>query len=249
MRKEKILLIAGCSHAAGSEIDGNEDSEYNRHHCFGSNLAKQLDRKPINMSIAGNTNSGIARSVLKWFSSTYNPKKMDVMVLIAWSDSTRLELPQDFESYIPSPCYANWIDVTCVNFFRTTFGYEGNKDVPGEVEKIASVQEFIAKNEHLIEMLSVNYALQIQYFLQSKKVDYLMCNTMSVFRNHTQHLGYYLNLIDETKYYGVYNSDQAFFPKYKKEGYTNPKAKYWHHNEVPHDLFAQELYNFIQENK
>ena len=32
MKKEKILLIAGCSHAAGSEIDGDEDSQYNRDH-------------------------------------------------------------------------------------------------------------------------------------------------------------------------------------------------------------------------
>jgi hypothetical protein len=247
--KEKLLLIAGCSHAAGSEIDGNEDSEYNRHHCFGSNLAKQLGRKPINLSIAGNNNSGIARSILKWFSATYNPKKMDVMVLVAWTDSTRLEIPQEIEGPPPSPCYANWLDVTCSSFFRSTLGYEGDKNVPGEVEMLASIQRFIAENEHLIEILSVNYALQIQYFLQSKKVDYLMCNTMPIFRSHTKHLGYYLNLIDATKYYGVYNSDQAFFPKYRKEGYTNPKAKYWHHNEVPHDLFAQELYNFIQENK
>ena len=26
MTKEKIALIAGCSHSAGSEIDGSEDS-------------------------------------------------------------------------------------------------------------------------------------------------------------------------------------------------------------------------------
>ena len=26
---EKILLIAGCSHTGGSEIDGSQDSKYN----------------------------------------------------------------------------------------------------------------------------------------------------------------------------------------------------------------------------
>jgi hypothetical protein len=128
-------------------------------------------------------------------------------------------------------------------------GYEGNKNKPGEVEMIRSVQRFIAEQENIVEIMSVNYALQLQYFLQSKKVNYLMCNTMPMFVKHTKHLGYYLNLIDDTKYYGVYNSEQAFFPKYRKEGYTNPKAKYWHHDEVPHELFAQELYNFIEENK
>lgn len=246
---EKIMLIAGCSHAAGSEIDGTEDSEYNRHHCFGSKLAELLGRKPINMSIAGNTNSAIARSILKWFSSTYNPKKMNVMVLVAWTDSTRMEIPINDSSPPPQPCYSNWVDVSGESFFRSTMGYTGDKNKLGEVDMIKSVQRFIAEQERIVEITSINYALQIQYFLQSKKVDYVMCNTMPVFVNHTKHLGYYLNLIDDTKYYGIYNGEQAFFPKYRKEGYINPKAKYWHHDEIPHQLFADELYNFIQENK
>jgi len=248
--KEKILLIAGCSHAAGSEIDGTEDSEYNRHHCFGSNIAKQLGRRPINMSIAGYNNSAIARSVLKWFSATYNPKKMDVMVLIAWTDSTRLEIPlESYENIVPQPNFSNWFDVTSSSFFRTVMGYTGDKDNPEEVDMLARAHRFVVENERYIEIISVNYVLQLQYFLQSKKVDYLMCNSMPIFQNHTAHLGYYLNLVDSTKYYGIYNSEQAFYPKYKKEGYTNPKAKYWHHDEVPHDLFAQELLDFIEENK
>jgi hypothetical protein len=37
--KEKILLIAGCSHTAGSEIDGSEDSKHNRKHSYGNQLA------------------------------------------------------------------------------------------------------------------------------------------------------------------------------------------------------------------
>ena len=45
MKKEKILLIAGCSHAAGSEIDGKEDSKYNREHSYGALVAKKLKRK------------------------------------------------------------------------------------------------------------------------------------------------------------------------------------------------------------
>jgi hypothetical protein len=248
--KEKLLLIAGCSHAAGSEIDGTEDSVYNRHRCFGSNLATRLGRKPINIATAGNNNSGIARSILKWFSSTYNPKKMDVMVLVAWTDSTRLELPlENVKNTPPEPNCANWFDVTSMSFYRTVMGYTGNKDNPDEVQMLEKIQRFIVENERFVEIVSLNYILQIQYFLQSKKVDYLMCNSMPVFDAHTKHLGYYLNLIDATKYYGIYNSEQAFFPKYRKEGYVNPKAKYWHHDEIPHGIFTEELYSFIEENK
>lgn len=38
--KEKIMLVTGCSHAGGSEIDGTEDSAYNREHSFGNVLGK-----------------------------------------------------------------------------------------------------------------------------------------------------------------------------------------------------------------
>ena len=64
MTKEKIALIAGCSHSAGSEIDGNQDSSYNRDNAFGSVLAKKLGYRPLNISVTGATNSGIARSIL-----------------------------------------------------------------------------------------------------------------------------------------------------------------------------------------
>ena len=67
IQKEKILLIAGCSHTAGSEIDGKEDSASNRKHSLGGIVAKKLNRKPINISQVGATNSGIARQVLQWF--------------------------------------------------------------------------------------------------------------------------------------------------------------------------------------
>ena len=41
MKKEKILLIAGCSHTAGSEIDGNEDSTYNRENSYGGLIVRR----------------------------------------------------------------------------------------------------------------------------------------------------------------------------------------------------------------
>ena len=70
--KEKILLIAGCSHSAGSEIDGKEDSAANRKNSFGGLIAKNLKRRPINISHVGATNSGIARQVINWFEKEWN---------------------------------------------------------------------------------------------------------------------------------------------------------------------------------
>ena len=42
---------------------------------------------------------------------------------------------------------------------------------------------------------------------------------------------------------------KGFFWRYRDLGYNNPKARYWHHGEEPHKLFADELYQFIESNK
>jgi hypothetical protein len=59
------------------------------------------------------------------------------------------------------------------------------------------------------------------------------------------HTNVFLNQIDLHNYMDMDNSDLAFYWKYKNAGYENPKAQYWHHNEVPHSLYANELYKFI----
>jgi hypothetical protein len=60
------------------------------------------------------------------------------------------------------------------------------------------------------------------------------------------HNTFYLDQIDESKYYNMLDNDQSFYTKYKNLGYTNPNAKYWHHDETPHAMYADELYNFIE---
>ena len=55
----KLMLISGCSHTAGSEIDGSQDSKYNREHSFGAVLANMMGYTPINMAEPAAPNSSI----------------------------------------------------------------------------------------------------------------------------------------------------------------------------------------------
>jgi hypothetical protein len=91
--KQKIMLIAGCSHSSGSEIDGNQDSAYNRQNAYGNVLARKMGYTAINMAEPGSTNPTIARSVLQWISEKYDPDTMELFVLVSWTDSTRMEVP------------------------------------------------------------------------------------------------------------------------------------------------------------
>lgn len=246
--KEKIALIAGCSHSAGSEIDGNLDSGYNRDNSFGSLLANKMGYRPLNISINGATNTGIARSILMWFDQNYKPDEMDVYVIIGWTESSRLEIPakhrpSDFHSGNPS---IEWYDSSANSYLRINYGWEGSGSYEKEI--IPKYHQFMAENETYLEYQAASNVLLVQYFLKSLNVPHVMCNTMHMFVPDDHFVSYLLKMIDGRYYYNFdKGQDESFYWKYKNLGYENSKAKYWHHSEEPHRLYAEELYKFIGE--
>ena len=105
---------------------------------------------------------------------------------------------------------------------------------------IAKCHAFMTDNLTYIETISACLVLQIQYFLKMQDIPYSMCNTMHMFSD-SRHLDFYKSQIDYTRYM----DNPIFYWKYANLGYKNPKAKYWHHNEIPHQLFSNELAEFI----
>jgi hypothetical protein len=246
--KEKILLIAGCSHAAGSEINGQEDSVYNRQRAFGALVAEHFGYKSVSIAQNGMNNSGISRSILKWFQKNYDPTRMEVFVLVAWTESTRLEVPMErLYYYNDSSKAADWFDQTANHYMRVTFGWEGGD--PEEKAIMTHYHKFMAQNETFLELQSVQLALQIQYFLKSLNVNYLMCNSLHMFNTKVKQVKEMVSLIDETKYYNVFNNEASFYQRYRDLGYVNELAKYWHHGEEPHRLYAKELIDYMEANK
>ena len=245
--KQKIMLIAGCSHTAGSEIDGNEDSPYNREASFGGVLAEKMGYKSVNIAEPGSTNSTIARSILQWFSSEYKPDEMEVFVVVGWTEVTRMEVPTERISWYDKHCtHWDWYPDTSRYYWRINMGWEGGD--PEEKELIPKYHRFMAENERYLEIITLNAVLQIQYFLKSQNIDYVMCNTMQLVTENT-HTKFYISCVDRTKYLDFMDNDKAFYWYYRNLGYENPKAKYWHHDDLPHSLYAERLHNFIERNK
>ena len=234
------LLIAGCSHTSGSEIDGSEDSIFNRQHSFGNLLAKKFGYDPINIASPGATNPTIARSIIEWFSTEYTAGDK-VFVLAAWTESSRMEIPMSRITWYDqhNPCH-DWFSASSRRYLRINSGYMGGTD--DERELIPAYHRFMVNNETYLQITSANAVLQIQYFLKMHQVDYVMCNTMHMFTPN-DYIQFYIDQIDNAKYMDMSDS---FFWKYKNSGHENTKAKYWHHGEVPHQLYADELYSFIK---
>lgn len=248
MKKEKILLIAGCSHAAGSEIDGKEDSKYNREHSYGALVAKKLKRKPVNIAQVGATNTGISRQVVQWFHTCYNPDTMNVNVLVSWTEPTRLEVPSEAERNYQSASHATaWYEKGSDYFYKVIIGWTGGDEE--EKRDTPALHKFMTNHQPYLEYQTYQLILQIQYLLQAQKVPYMMLNAMPFFLDNINAIKNLLPLVDDNKYYQLNNKDEAFYQKYQRLGYVNEKAKYWHHGEEPHKLFAEELLNFNEEYK
>lgn len=241
--KKKIMLIAGCSHTSGSEMDGTGDSQYNRDNSFGNILAGKLGYTPVNIAISGATNQGIARSILDWVTSFYNQDELELFVLVAWTESSRLEVPSPrLHYYDTANEFSNFFAENNKMFLRVNFASTGGDQ--WESDQYKYYQNFMSKNLEWLEINSANLVLQIQYFLESLKVKYVMCNTMGMFTDNA-FVKSYIEKIDQRKYMSMLDTSQSFWWKYKNLGYTNNKAKYWHHGEQPHLLFAEELRQFI----
>jgi hypothetical protein len=240
---EKIMLITGCSHAAGSEIDGTQDSDFNRSNSFGNLLARKMGYRPINIASLGSTNNCISRTTLEWFSKFYDPNEMEIFVLVAWTESSRIEVPTDRDCYYNmANKNAAWNSPTSTNYFRINLGYTGGNDE--EKVLFPKYHKFMAENMKFLELAGLNLALQLQYFFKSLNVKYLMCNTMSMFEND-RHTSFYFNLLDKNRYLEPSSSELSFYWYYKNLGYQNIKAKYWHHGEDPHRLYSEKLFKFI----
>jgi len=241
------MLIAGCSNAAGSEIDGTCDSIYNRQHSFGNVLANMLGYEPINIAVSGSANSGIVRSVIDWVNNNHDPKE-NLVVLVGWSDSNRMEVPfyqptqykQEWDNYV------DWYSDTHDAYIRINIGYKGNGSK--EQEFIDGYHRFMVNNALYLEILSANYVLQLQYFLKMHKIKYLFVNTLTMFAwQEMETSDWYKGQIDNERFLNFNDNTESFYYKYINLGYKNVKAEYYHHDEIPHKLYAEYLHNYITE--
>jgi hypothetical protein len=243
---KNYMVIAGCSHSSGSEIDGTLDSKYNREHSFGNLFAQKMGYIPINIATPGATNQLVARHILRWFAENkdiVNNKTNNVALLVNWTESIRVEAPFEFPADTSFPS-ADW-QVDQEQFIQINPGYTGYS--AREKEKQERYHRFIAHEVPFCEILSLQMILMIQYFCQANNYRYFMSSAGYVFTEEnlpwTRH---YMRLVNDKHYYNFRTKEDAFYEKFKLRGHVNHKAKYGHHDEAAHKAHADDLYNYFK---
>ena len=245
------MLIAGCSHAAGSEIDGNLSSPDNRQASFGNQLAKMMGHEPINIARNGSSNGAIHRSVLNWFTlnkDIVENTNNNIFVLVNWAESCRIEVPIPQPSGHSQDSCADWADPTFLDSMQINASMDSKMVAPQEKEYFHIFHRFLVDSEIYMQMQTAKDALSLQYFFQAHNIRYLMTNSGVAFSaRNMRHLTPYLSKLDTLRYYKHRDNAFGFYEKYVQERMVNPNATYGHHGADAHYSRATDLANYIKQ--
>jgi len=247
------MLINGCSHTAGSEIDyENQPMCYEK--AWGKWLTDMSGDEYINISMPGAGNEYIRRTTKDWIIENVFLKKLynkeDIHVIVMWSGFDRKEV------YYPD---SNKIDnvnpMSDPELHATTMKHE--------IKKLQEVVVYFHDELHsnLKNIIILNDLL---YFLNTYEIKYTFLNALHPFitlkelnneyRNHNLYQSYYNNLwvfneINRGKHLGIFKKEETFFH------YFNNHANFkWskfsdkgHFGEDAHKYWAQKVYKFLNE--
>jgi len=267
----KILLTEGDSWTSGDIIDPSLENELNGHvnsikndnfrlpKVWPSKLGKHLGLKVINQAIAGSSNDGIVRRTVNsviGLLKEHDPE--DILVVIGFSSPER----KDF--FYSKGNEANWDTLYPLDTFKNSEDREKFKK--------HYVDCYWNEFEYLTRFM--NSVIYLNYFLQSKNIDYLffnafyqdekgvfysksLFNIIENFKNkhsdsYLQHIGI-LNLFEEIKYIQDNHFINTSFKSYidnQPDVKTIPNKTYYtnyHPSETSHTVWAKFLANYILE--
>jgi hypothetical protein len=250
-----LMLINGCSHTAGSEIEyTNQPFCYDK--SWGKWLTDMCGDEYVNISRPGAGNEYICRTTKDWIienvflSKSHN--KEDLHVIVMWSGFDRKEI------YYPD---SNHID--SINPLSKPKVY--TKTMQHEMKKLQEVIVYFYDNLYssLKNIIILNDLL---YFLNTYEIKYTFLNALNPFitlqelnnehKKHVLYQSYYNNLwvfneINKGKHFGIFNKDETFFHHLNnhKDFKWSKFSELGHFGEDGHKYWAEKVYKYIFNNK
>ena len=236
------LFINGCSHTAGSEIEGSGIGEgnYNRENCYSAQIAKKLGWKYTNIAMPGGSNDYIKRTTLLWILDNFEKAKT-THFFINWTGAERTEYFYDhwdrnrynlnkFIPYTPDKKvlhlhpqhYPDWAPVAI----------RKNLDALSEHLFINPIQWQVNRYMNIIEL---------QSFLKAHNLSYTFRNSFQACENSKRYK-YYADKIDKDNFLYWDDENFSFFENCLNQGHSVEGQMYWHHRLPAHTYWANELW-------
>ena len=171
-------------------------------------------------------------------------------VLVGYTELTRIDFPSPYPIWYEEMNPAvDWYNGYMDQFMQLNSGWHGANDI--ERELIPYWHDYQVRHEKMMWLHTVNLQWGLQEFLVNRDIDYTFCNTLYMYPDEgdevfDRYCGRDWAHIDTSKYLYARDNSKCFYWYYKNKGYENVNAEYWHHSEEPHALYAEVLYDFIQ---
>lgn len=250
MSKGTIIGV-GCSHTAGSEIDGWGDSEYNRNHSFVAKLAEKLDYDHINLGICGGSNKLIYLNTLKALSDIEtNSKKLapngkdhKYLFLIGWTSINRTELRySDDNKFVWSHCGpASKLDQKIIPWCTgSSLNLIGQRDIRHLLQQF----DHLLVDHKLMTQFFSAHVYSLQKILKSSGHQWYMFNAAEPHPIIEENEDL-VKCFDFTRYHNPFEKTSTFY-WYCRDvlGFQNV-GRYWHLGEEAHVAWANFLYERI----
>lgn len=232
-----LLFINGCSHSAGSEIEGSGigEGKYNRENCFGAQLAKKLNVSKINLAHPGGSNDYIANSTLLWCLKNQEQAKK-TFFLIHWTSAERTDF---YTNNIKQPKYEDWV-------FDKNFGHihadHYCPNFPSEDQTyIKQLSKYLFINETHWEINKLLNIIKTQTHLESIGAKYKFYNAFNPCIDETRYYSYH-ELINRKNFKYLFEKNQSFYFWGLENGFDIEGQMYWHHKLPAHTEYANKLF-------
>ena len=236
------VLINGCSHSAGSEIEGSGIGEgnYNRDNCFGAQFAKSLGCTYTNIAYPGGSNDYIARSTMYWILDNKELAK-NTLFLIHWTGTDRTEYfyeegdttSYDFISHAPDKKVAHLHPQHYPDWAPNR--WKKNLDV-------LSTHLFI--NQVQWDINRYNNIIRTQELLKSYGYKYIFRNGFQCCENKPR-FQYYIDKIDKENFLHFDNLQESFYEHCVDAGFDISGQEHWHHKLDAHTYWANRLLSLL----
>jgi hypothetical protein len=227
-----LLLVNGCSHTAGAEIDFEwQDSCYEK--AYSRWCADALGWEYKNLAVSGASQERIIRTTIDWVGSNY--KNNEIYVAIMWSGPSRNEFyDSDKNKYIQ--IIPNNDEIYKKQFTHTQYTY---------------YKSYVAVQDRYSQMVKWhNNAILLQSYFRSLKIRYLFLNASEPLRNDENKLDHLALQIDFNKYPWAYDATNSYLNVCKNRGFKKPahvtRSSSSHLGEDAHIFYGKNLAKYIQ---
>jgi hypothetical protein len=235
---QRILLVNGCSHAAGSDIESRavEPRGWSPQKAFGRHLADALGWRYENIAMPGGSNERIVRTTVERIGrAVHDGNVRDLFVLIMWTGHARFEVYDDHHQ-----CWLN----LCPGVADTPYFNE----YPFAVQRYFTYHTLVRTTRTETSTRFWLEVLLLQSYLKVNAVDYLFCNSYQALDDGVQFEAFSQQL-DRTRYYEPFDEARSFWWQLKYEGYrvipptdgVIPRGFQGHYGEPGHRRWAEHI--------